>query len=291
MNSKKMLISIIVFFSIIIIVFSGAVKADGAFHSTPLAFMPGTQFANPTTNCTVSFSQSGYYGNYTIVNDTWFFNGLQVDSPITDVLSDSPNTADLNITTADSNITIDSFERLLTPDPNDVQNTGIWLTSGWLNYTVDGVGTQVIRLQFDIANWTTTPDNETNGLSMWPVNVNVYVDGNLAPFNTNWTNGDDIGMIPFGTGIIVNGATSNVSINYAWVPVPEPVGKSSSSTHITGLAQQNPLMVLLVIVAIATVIIIPTALVINRHRLAQIVHHKKANLKPTANASDGRKKE
>lgn len=289
MNSKKMIISIMVFFSITLILFSGTVKADGAFTSTPLAFMPGTQFSNPTSNCTVSFSQSGYYSNYTLVNDTWVFNGLQVDSPTTDQLSDSPNTADLNITTTNSNITIDSFERLLTPDPNDVQNTGIWLTSAWLNYTVNGVGTQVIRLQFDIANWTTPFNNETNAVSMWPVNVQVYVDGNSAPFNTNWTNVDDIDMIPFGTGIIVTGATSNVSINYAWVPVPEPVGESSNPTHITGLPTQNPLMLYLVIAAIATIIIIPTALFINRHRLAQVLSRQKANLE--SHGLEGRKKD
>jgi hypothetical protein len=291
MNSKKMIISIIVFFTIIIIVFSGVVKADGTFNSTPMAFMPGTQFSNPTTNCTVSFSQSGYYGNYTLVNGTWVFTGLQLDSSTTDALSDNPNTANLNITTSDSNITIGSFERLLTPDPNDVQNTGIWLTSGWLNYTVTGQGTQAIRMEFNLANWTSPAQNETNGISMWPINVNVYVDGNLAPFNTNWTNVDDIGMIPFGTGIIVSGATSNVSINYAWVPVPEPVGVSSSSTHITGLPSQNPLILYLAIAAVATLIIVPTAIFINRHRLAQFVHSKKADSAPTLDALDERKKE
>jgi hypothetical protein len=278
MNFKKMIISAIVFCTIIVIVFSGLVKADGAFNSTPLAFMPGTQFSNPTTNCTLSFSQSGYYGNYTIVNDTWVFNGLQLDSLQSSALSDSPNSADLNITTTDSNITIDSFERLLTPDVNDVQNTGIWLTPGWLNYTVGGVGTQVIRLQFGIANWnwTTPPDNETNGLSMWPVNVQVYVDGNLASFNTNWTNVDDIGMIPYGTGIIVTGAASNVSINYAWVPVPEPVSKPSSTMiMIIDAVPPLPLSPFIIMVSIASVIIIPTALFVNRHRLAAAITKKR----------------
>ena len=34
-------------------------------------------------------------------------------------------------------------------------------------------------------------------------------------------------MIVNGAGIIVNGATSNVSIEYAWVPVPSPASTIS----------------------------------------------------------------
>ena len=297
MNSKKMFTSAIVFWALIVVYSCAAlpIKADDAnpflVVSTPMAVTPETQFALPTTNGSINFGQTGYYDNATLAGDAWVFNGLQLDSQQADVLSDSPNSANLNITTTNSNITIDSFERLLTPDVADNQNTGIWLTPGWLNYTVNGVGTQIIRLNFDLANWTEPQQNETNVISTWPINVNVYVDGKEAQFNTNWTNVEDIGMIPYGTGIIVTGATSNVSINYAWVPVPEPAGESSSSTHITGLPTQNPLIFYLVVVAVATVIIIPTALFINRHHLAQTFHHQKADLKQTANVADGRKKE
>jgi len=292
MNSKKIFTSAITFCALVIILsyLSFPIRADDAIPftavSTPLAVTPETQFALSTTNGSISFGQKGYYDNAALVNDTWVFNGLQLNPQQANVLSDSPNSANLNITTEDSNITIDSFERLLTPDTTDTQNQGTWLTLGWLNYTVNGVGTQVIRMQFDLANWTNPPENETNGIYTWPINVDVYVDGKEAPFNTNWTNVDDIGMIPYGTGIIVNGATSNVSISYSWVPIPEPGGINPPGS-IGIETSQNPLMLYLFIAAVATLIIVPTALFINRHRLAQIVHSKKTDLTPAANALDG----
>ena len=122
--------------------------------STPLAFEPGTQFPIPITNGSISFAQLGYYENATLINDTWVFNNLQLDSQQPNLFSDSPTTANLNITTKDSNITITNFDRLLTPDAGDINNTGSWLTAGWLNYTVTGVGRQVIIIQFNLANWT-----------------------------------------------------------------------------------------------------------------------------------------
>ena len=275
MNSEKMALSTIVFFTIITILSSGTVSADITgqitYALTPMAVAPETLFSIPSTNGTVGFGQTGYYGNCTLVNDAWVFTRLQLDSAQASVLSDSPNTANLNISAKDSNITIGSFERLLTPNGSDTHNTGIWLTSGWLNYTVNGVGTQVVRLQFNLANWTEPPQNETNGIYTWPIGVHVYVDGKEASFNTNWTNVNDIATIPYGTGIIVTGSTSNVSINYAWVPVPEPAGESNNSPFIDSLPPQNSLMIYLLIAAIITIIIIPTALIINRHRLASIL--------------------
>ena len=128
--------------------------------STPLIFTPATQFPIPITNGSVSFAQIGYYENATLVNDTWVFTQLQLDSQQTDLLSSSPNTANLNVTAQDSNITLTSFERLLTPDGSDINNTGSWLTAGWLNYTVTGVGRQVIAIQFNLANWTAIPQDE-----------------------------------------------------------------------------------------------------------------------------------
>ena len=74
-----------------------------------------------------------------------------------------------------------------------------------------GVGRQVIEIQFNLANWTAIPQDEINGTQMWPINVNVYIDGKQADYNVNWTNsGDGNGIIPYGTGLIIDGATSNV---------------------------------------------------------------------------------
>ena len=127
----------------------------------------------------------GYYENATLVNDTWVFTQLQLDSQQTDLLSSSPNTANLNVTAQDSNITLTSFERLLTPEGSDINNTGSWLTAGWLNYTVSNVGRQVISFQFNLANWTAIPQDEINGTETWPINVNVYIDGKQADYGTS----------------------------------------------------------------------------------------------------------
>ncbi len=244
--------------------------------STPLAFTSATQFPIPITNGSVSFAQIGYYENATLVNDTWVFTHLQLDSEQTDSLSSSPNTANLNVTAQDSNITLTSFERLLTPEGSDINNTGSWLTAGWLNYTVSNVGRQVITIQFNLANWTAIPQDEINGTQTWPINVNVYIDGKQADYNGNWTySGDDNGIIPYGTGLIINGATSNVSIQYMWYPVPEPAnqstGSSLSTTKISPEISSEPYIL---IVAIASGIIVPSAIFINRHRLKSILNKR-----------------
>jgi hypothetical protein len=244
--------------------------------STPMAFTPATQFSLPITNGTVSFAQIGYYENVTIVNDTWVFAHLQLDSPQTDLLSDSPTTANLNITTQNSNITITSFERLLTPDSNDYQNNGSWLTAGWLNYTVTGVGKQIIKIQFNLVNWTLPSQDDINGTSTWPISVGVYIDGKEAQYNTSWTTiGNDNGIIPYGTGLIINGATSNVSVQYMWVPVPEPASQSTgSSLQTTKTSPESSSAPYILIVAIASGIIVPLAVFSNRHRLESIINKR-----------------
>ena len=248
--------------------------------STPMAFPPGTQFPIPTANGAVSFAQIGYYENAALFNDTWVFTHLQLDLPQADLLSDSPTTANLNITTQNSNITITSFERLLTPDGGDVNNSGSWLTAGWLNYSVTGVGKQIIILQFNLANGTSpSPSNFADGTlpSTWPIIVYVYVDGKEVA----WGNGNSIvpystsesAIIPYGTGAIVNGANSNVSIEYAWVPVPanQSTGSSLSTTKPSPESSSAPYIL---IVAIASAILVPLAVFSNRHRLESIINKR-----------------
>ena len=231
--------------------------------STPVALNPATQFSIPATNGSISFAQIGYYENATLVNDTWVFTQLQLDSQQTDLLSSSPNTANLNVTTQDSNITLTSFERLLTPDPIDTNNTGSWLTAGWLNYSVTGIGQQILKIQFNLVNWTTPSQKDFVGTSGWDLIVNVYIDGKEAQYNNSWTSiNDNNGIIPYGKGIIVNGATSNVSIEYAWVPVPASQTANpnsdravSSSPIPIGISITNSSL-FIIIVAIPTGIII-----------------------------------
>ncbi len=239
--------------------------------STPLIFTPATQFPIPITNGSVSFAQMGYYENATLVNDTWVFTQLQLDSQQNDLLSSSPNTANLNVTAQDSNITLTSFERLLTPEGSDINNTGSWLTAGWLNYTVSNVGRQVISFQFNLANWTAIPQDEINGTETWPINVNVYIDGKQADYGTSSWNYTD-GIIPYDTGLIINGATSNVSIQYMWYPVPEPANQSTDPSLLTTkTSPENSSAPYILIVALASGIIVPAVIFINRNRLKSIM--------------------
>ncbi len=188
-------------------------------------FLPTDTFAIPENNSTIAFAYNGSYETATLLNSTWVFTNLQLTaSNLTsndDPLSDSPNNGNLSITTQDCNITISSFDRLLIQDPSDINNTGKWLTPGWLNYTVTGVGNQTIEIQFGTFNETSIGVGTQN----WPVGVYaVFIDGRNAKYNEGWTGTAEYneGMIVNGAGIVVEGATSNVSIEYAWVPIPTP---------------------------------------------------------------------
>jgi hypothetical protein len=199
-----------------------------AHATTPTNFTPTDTFAISENNSTIAFAYNGSYETATLVNSTWFFTNLQLTpSNLTsndDPLTESPNIGNLSITAQDCNITITNFDRLLTPDPNDVNNTGDWLTPGWLNYTVTGAGNQTVTIQFGTVNETTPSIG-------WPVSVyTVFIDDRNAQYNDGWTGTVDYdeGRIVNGAGIAVNGATSNVSIEYAWVPVPSPASTISS---------------------------------------------------------------
>jgi hypothetical protein len=281
MNNKSLTVAIILCGIILLSVYSLSVNADSTNSfmatSTPLAFNPGIQFSIPITKGSISFGQIGYYENASLVNDTWVFTNLQLDSQQTSVLSDNPTTANLNITT-NTNMMITSFDRLLTPDVGDINNTGLWLTAGWLNYTVTGIGQQIISMQFNLANWTSpSPSDFANGtISYWPITVHIYIDGK----ETMWGNGNGIlpydsgdnTIIPYGTGAIVNGANSNVSIEYAWAPVPNP--STGSSLPATKTSSENSSAPYILTVAIASGIIVPSALFSNRHRLKSTLTKK-----------------
>ncbi len=197
-------------------------------------FSPTDTFAIPENNSTIAFAYNGSYETATLENSTWVFTNLQLTpSNLTsndDPLLDSPNTGNLGITAQDCNITITSFDRLLIQDPSDINNTGDWLTPGWLNYTFTGVGNQTVKMQFGTSNWTTT--STYTGTNSWPVGVYaVFIDSKNTQYNNGWTDTvNDEGMVANGTGIVINGATSNVSIEYAWVPVPSPASTATSES-------------------------------------------------------------
>ena len=276
--NRELLLTALTFCLIAIISFSSfPARGDtgNQFVSAPMAFTPATEFSIPTTNGAISFGQIGYYENATLVNDIWVFTHLELDQQQIDLLSDSPTTANLNITAKDSNVNITSFERLLAPDPSDYQNTGSWLTEGWLNYTVAGVGEQTIEIQFNFANWTLPSQDSINGTFSWPMSVKVYIDGKQAEYGTsNWESTN--GMIPYGAGLIVNGANSNVSIKYAWAPVPAPANQSpiDSTSQTTNASADGSLLPYLLLAALASGIIIPVALFTNRHRLLSVINKR-----------------
>ncbi len=277
MNSKISiplitLCAIVVILLGIVPVFGDQINQFNAI-STPLSFTSSSQFQIPITNSTINFAQDGYYLNTNLLNDTWVFENLQLNQPNEELLADSPNTANLNITT-NTNLTITSFERLLTPDCADINNIGSWLTPGWLNYSVAGNGTQVIMFKVNLANWTEPSPDTYVGAVTWPIWLHIFVDGKDAPFNINWTYVDDSnGIIPYGAGVIVNGANSNVSIEYAWVPVPTPGNLSPVNSNL-GASKTSPEITLLpyLLVAITSGVIIPVALFINRHRFAFFIN-------------------
>ena len=278
MKCRIIILSLCAILALSYVVFPTKADENNIFTgvATPIAFTSETQFTIPTTNGTVGFNQTGYYSNSTLVDGTWVFTHLQLDSQQVDILSDSPTTANLNITTKDSNITITSFERLLTPDGSDNQNRGSWLTEGWLNYTVAGIGEQIIRIRFNLANWTEPSQDTINGTFTWPLGVEVYIDGKQAEYNTSSLNFTD-GMIPYGTGLIVNGATSNVSIKYEWASVPAPADQSLTDSSLsTTKASISPVWLpYLLLVAMASAVIVSVALFTNRHRLKSMLKKKR----------------
>lgn len=274
MNHKQLTAAVALSAIAILSVFTLSVNGNSSNSfmvvSTPMAFTPATQFTVPTTNGTVSFAQIGHYENATLANDTWVFTHLQLDSPQTNLLSDSPTTANLNITVQNSNMTITSSERLLTPNPNDYQNNGSWLTAGWLNYTVTGVGKQIIKIQFNLVNWKLPSQDDINGTATWPISVGVYIDGKEANYNISWTTIDE--MIPYGAGVVVNEASSNVSIKYAWDPVPTPTSQSAADSSLQTIeASPNSSEPYILVIATASRIIVPLAIFTNRRRLESII--------------------
>ena len=288
MNRKLLSIAITLCAMVILSVYSLPARSDitERFKATPtpIIFTPTTQFPIPATNGTISFAQLGFYESASLIDDTWVFSNLNLNSEQSSLLTDSPTTANLNITTQNSNITITSFERLLTPDTKDYQNTGSWLTPGWLNYTVSGVGEQTIRIQFNLANWTQPSPDSYNGTATWPMGVAVYIDEKPAEYDTfSWKSIDEV--VPYGTSLIVNGANTNVSIKYAWAPIPGASGNQSptdSNAQTTSASLEETWLPYLLLVAMASGIIIPVAIFTNRHRLASLINRKTMKSKKLA---------
>jgi hypothetical protein len=233
------------------------------------------QFPNLSENSSITFSENGDYVSATQTNGTWLFNNLQLNSPTTDGLSESTNNGNLSISSENSSVTITNFDRLLTPDPNGIDNTGAWTTPGWLNYTVSGAGEQTIEMQFG------TPDSilPANGFGTqtWPVSIeNVCIDGKPAQYNDCKPTFAAGPSVINGVGIVVEGASQNVSIEYHWTPVPAPQRNSPSaqpskpvtSSSATDVAPQikNALFYIGLATAVAAAAILLSLLVSKRKK-------------------------
>jgi len=122
---------------------------------------------------------------------------------------------------------------------------------GWLNYTVEGQGTQRFTLHY------LSSDGGWYGPDLWT----VYLDSVLKPQNEGW----QISKSPERT-ITVSGALKKVSIFYGRTPViredmPEVDSFSSTLQFIIGFTVMlAPLMLIITIVIVALV------LVLNRKR-------------------------
>ncbi|HTY74609.1 MAG TPA: NosD domain-containing protein [Candidatus Nanoarchaeia archaeon] len=186
-----------------------------AATSSPIAFPSNTQFTIPAQNATIIFAQNGTYETANLDNGTWIFTNLYLNSPNGDLLVDSPTIGNLRINAQDSNVTIDCFDRLISPYPNHYQGNATWQTQGWLNYTVNGTGTQTIKIQFNLVG-STIPYLNGVGTVDWPIFVSFYAGGNTTETGLsgdNWPR-------PYGIGLTVNGESSYVGIGYQWVNAP-----------------------------------------------------------------------
>ena len=98
----------------------------------------------------------------------------------------------------------------------------------------------------------------------------VIIDGRNAQYNNGWTGTSDYneGMVANGAGIIVEGATLNVSIEYAWVPNPTPVSKltPSKSSAPPGISIGGYHVLYIVVAAILIVAAATTTVLMLRRR-------------------------
>jgi len=169
-------------------------------------FTPEDQFVIPEYNSQFNFAVGGSYDSASLENNTWNFAGLALDSYILnltagggvsgvlygrDVLNYSRNDGNFSVSAHNCNITIANYDLILHYGPS----------TGWLNYTVKGVGTQTFNLHYFSAG-------------IGPINWTVYIDGVAKPQNEGWA-------ITTDEWLTVSGATSNASIHYERIYPPK----------------------------------------------------------------------
>jgi hypothetical protein len=146
----------------------------------PTAFTPQDQFIIPEYNGAISFATGGSYSNASLIDNIWHFTGLL----LTNATSSFPFFSGIrfSVSVQNCNITITRIDTLNVFPPS----------SGWVEYTVSGVGNQTLNLNYSQKRW---------------LGYTVYVDGKEKTQNDGWTVTED-------GWLAVTGATSNVRIHY-----------------------------------------------------------------------------
>ncbi len=179
-------------------------------EASPTTFSPSDSFAIPACNSTVSFSYCGtYLGTAGLTDNVLYFQNLALNG----ITPSGIPFWDFAVSAQNCNITITGY--------NPGTLTGLTDVATWLNYTVAGIGTQNVNLNYGYTNGNIAP----NG----PLNYTVYVDGE------NRTAGDGWSLLNNGW-VTITGATSNVSVYYlpntALNDLPPPAVGLANSGHI-----------------------------------------------------------
>ncbi len=165
--------------AIFLAIFSTLSLVLAPFSHASTIFTSTTNFPVPNYRGNIRFSQSGSYETATLENDTWTFTGLDWNGV----------SGKLGVSAQNSNMTLTSYE------PEAVTYNG-----AWLNYTVQGMGSQTINLRYDAHGF--------------PAIYSLYIDGAAKPENEGWS-------MPDNGHLIVTSAIANVSIFYGAVPPPD----------------------------------------------------------------------
>jgi hypothetical protein len=167
-----------------------------------VSFTPETKFEIPENDGGFNFEVGGSYSSSSLENGIWHFVGLTLDNYVVDLSNTFPgrvlygrellpyllNDGNFSVSLQNCEITITNYD-LITGLNRDYN-------SGWLNYTVNGVGTQTFNLHFYHAT----------GRASWT----VYIDGIARSENDSWS----ISRSSTDEWITVTGAANNVSIYY-----------------------------------------------------------------------------
>ena len=146
----------------------------------PTAFTSADYFAIPQLNGSIGFASGGTYVFADFNGSMWTFQNLELSQGGS---SSYNGYWGLQFSAQNSTETISSFTwNWWNVTPN----------YGWVNYTVSGVGSQILNPSYD-------------RIGGWPINYTVYIDGQMAPQGTSWNVTTD-------GWITVSGAASNVSI-------------------------------------------------------------------------------